>query len=335
MIMTLLQALYDERVPLPSDFKAYLSALEDIEYFAIAPQVYTLLEEGDRLDRTPPFFRARLKELYRESLHRNLYIHLETDRLLDRFEAEGIDAIPLKGTRFAEKYFSRVGARPTSDIDVLIRAADVERARSCLRSLGFTIEGRRIEQHFHSAQAKPLPGSTVPLPVELHWSLLTERTSSFDVDELWEEAVPRESYKHIKELSDYHAFYMICLHGWKHALDSPKYFLDIAQMIHRAGGRLDTDRLFGDALVHRTHRRLTSTLSIVYNQFPHLHRVLPLPFQSRSAERLWWNYRAIRHKDEKDLRQYMRLAQYQWSDYDSPLHRLSATMQYLRSLSRR
>ena len=350
MTMRFLDALYDDRLPPPTDVEAYRCALEWIEGNGIAPQTYALLSSGDRLERTPPFFRSRLDALHRESLFRNLYFRLETERLLDAFEAEGIDAIPLKGTRFAAKAFGGVGGRPTSDIDVLIRLPDLGRAEACVRALGFVMEGARIEGHFHRSFAKPLPGASTPLPVELHWCLLPEGTSRFDASELWREAVPSGDGKHIFELSEYHAFYLICLHGWKHAFNSPKYYLDVAQMIHTAGPKIDYERLFRDARRHRTARRLTTALSLVYEQLPHLRRRLPFPYQR--MHRLWRARDAFHGEGEppradgarssggerrqgwRKLRQYARLARYQWLDYDSPMHAFAATVQWLRAWRR-
>jgi hypothetical protein len=347
MTMTFFDSLYEGRLPPPTDLEAYRCALEWIERYGIAPQTYVLLAE--RLERTPPFFRSRLESLHRESLHRNLYIRLETERLLDAFEAEGIDVIPLKGTRFAAKVFGGVGGRPTSDIDVLIRRPDLARAEACVRALGFVMEGERIEGHFHRSFAKPIPGAPTPLPVELHWSLLPEGTSRFDASELWREAVPSGAGKHVFELSDHHAFYLICLHGWKHAFNSPKYYLDIAQTIHAAGPKLDYELLFRDARRHRTLRRLRSSLSVAYEQLPHLQLLLPFPYRRmhrrrRDRDAFFWESppRSAGARTDaggewpawRKLRQYARLARYQWLDYDSPLHAFAATVQWLRAWRR-
>ncbi len=43
---------------------------------------------------------------------------------------------------------------------------------------------------------------------------------------MWNDSSTIEGYQHVRELSDLHTFYMICLHGWRHNLDSLKYFID-------------------------------------------------------------------------------------------------------------
>jgi hypothetical protein len=87
----------------------------------ISPQVYFLLKEHGKLDETPDFFHNQLKENYKKVFFQNLFIKSQLELLLQDFENKGIDVIPLKGVYFAEKYFGNIGARRTSDIDLLIR----------------------------------------------------------------------------------------------------------------------------------------------------------------------------------------------------------------------
>ena len=75
------------------------------------------------------------------------------------------------------------------------------------------IEETRIPYHFHSSYSKPLPMSNIPLTVELHWHIVKENTANFQIEELWNDSTTIEGYQHIKELSDLHTFYLICLHG--------------------------------------------------------------------------------------------------------------------------
>lgn len=123
-----------------------------------------------------------------------------------------------------------------------------------------------ISSHFHYRFNKELPGSQVPLTVELHWDLVRKNTAELDINDFWNQAIPIEQSQYVKELSDDHTFYMICFHGWRHNLQSLKYFLDIIQMIHILGGKLNYHALFKDAAAHKTLKRIVRTLSIVYRR---------------------------------------------------------------------
>ncbi|MDQ0115556.1 nucleotidyltransferase domain-containing protein [Paenibacillus harenae] len=330
MIWSLLQAIYDTSVPIPSEPEILEPALDDVEYFHVAPQVYQLLKQQERLGGLPAAYRDRLKLKYDETVRTNLYIHYENERILQAFEDSGIAVIPLKGVRFAMKYFGHIGARGTSDIDLLLHESDMKRAEACIRQFGFTCEEKPIRAHFHRSFSKPLAGTNHSLTVELHWGLLMEGTSSFSIAPFWREAEPLKPYKQVMELSEYHQFYMICLHGWKHALDSPKYLIDIVQLLEVSGDRISFDRLLQDASIHRTYKRIASTLSVVYKQFPYLEARKPLKLANRRGN--WWYYDAGRGKKKNALLRYARFLQYQWLDFDSPIHSLAASIHYMESL---
>src|SRR5207249_983418 len=151
--------------------------------------------------------------------------------------------------------------------------------------------------------------SDLPLVVELHWSLVKENTSRFDINDFWDQAKPVAHFSHIKELSENHIFYMICLHGWRHNLDSLKYFIDIIQVIHKYRLVLDYQEIFTLAADHQTLKRMMRTLSIVYQQFPHLNNVLRFPVKKKKN---LWEYRPV-----KGLKQYVDFLDYQFCSFES------------------
>jgi hypothetical protein len=304
-------ALYKPQAPVPLDDHYYHKVIRDIEHDGIHSQVYFLLKQNGMLTQTPTFFQAYLKEKYDKGLFQNLFIKNQTDILLRRFEEQGIDVIPLKGVYFAEKYFGHIGARATSDIDLLIRFKDLNQAIESVKALGFSVEEEPIPGHFHCSFSKSLPHSPVPLVVELHWGLVKEETSKFDINDIWNESKEIGEYSHVRELSHMHCFYMICLHGWRHNLDSLKYFIDIIQMIHQYSEELDYQKQFKIAETHQTLKRMIRTLSIVYEQFPHLNNVIKLPFKRKT---LW------RHHNVKGLKQYLDYFDYQFFSYDTVKH---------------
>lgn len=311
MSFDFVSALYKPQVLMPLDDHYYHKVLRDIENDGIQSQVYFLLKQSGLLKQTPTFFQAYLKENYDTGLFQNLFIKNQTDLLLKRFEEQGIDVIPLKGVYFAEKYFGHIGARATSDIDLLVRFQDLNQATESVKALGFSVEEEPIPGHFHCSFSKRLPHSPIPLVVELHWGLVKDETSKFDINDIWRESKTVGQYSYIRELSHMHCFYMICLHGWRHNLESLKYFIDIIQMIHQSGDELDYEELFKMAETHQTLKRLTRTLSIVYEQFPHLNHVAKLPFNRKT---LW------RHRNVKGLKQYMDFFDYQFFSYDTVKH---------------
>ncbi|MEH7440351.1 nucleotidyltransferase family protein [Neobacillus drentensis] len=312
MSIEMVKLIYEQNTVLPQDDKFYQRAIQFIEEDGISAQVYFLLKQQGRLSQTPSFFQQRLKESYDKGLFQNLLIKNQTDEILKVFEGNGIDVIALKGVYFAERYFGHIGARSTSDIDLLIPFKELDQSIESIKSLGFTVEEEKIPGHFHCSFSKKLPGSTMPLVVELHWNIVKENTSQFNINDLWGQAEHVSNFQHVKELSPNHLFYMICLHGWRHNLESMKYFLDIIQLIHILGNEIDYDKLLKLAASHKTLRRLKRTLSIVYNQFPHLSKVKRLPFEVKTTR---WEYQRV-----KGLKQYADFLDYQFLSYDTFKH---------------
>lgn len=320
MTIDLIRSLYDPSCPIPNSVTYYEKAIEDIEFFGISSQVYHLLKRTEKLDMTPQFFQKRLRKVYEEGLYQNIFINNQTDLILQKLEENNIEVIPLKGVVFAKKYFGEIAARLTSDIDILIKPKDQMKVITIVRELGFTHEEEFIPNHFHRSFSKMLPGCTIPLTVEVHWDLLKRNTSNLVIDEFWAEATPYKDFKYVKELSDYHTFYMITLHGWKHNLNSLKYFIDIIQMIHYLGNQLNFNKFIKDATLHKTRNRLLRTLAVVYQQFPHLKQVQEIHLLKNNY--LWWEYTSSLDFNSSSIKKYISYFHFQIFDLDAPKHRI-------------
>ncbi|WP_141431123.1 nucleotidyltransferase family protein [Bacillus sp. 03113] len=161
MSIEFIQALYDQSCPLPENPNDYQSVLEDIEYFQLSATVYHLLKQQGRPKQTPDFFQNRLQQEYQQVFYNNLYIKNQLNLILDTFETNGIPTIPL-----AETYFGHFSARRTTDIDLLIRKDDMEKAVECVKSLGYTIERNYAPYMYHYTFSRMIPHSPVPLTID-------------------------------------------------------------------------------------------------------------------------------------------------------------------------
>lgn len=284
-----LQTLYDPNRPVALQDHDYTSLLRDIEVFMIHSQVYHLLKSTGRLDSTPEFFRYHLKKQYDLILYQNMILRHHEDRICKALDERSIEAIPLKGTRFAERSFGSIAARGTSDIDILVHPRDLKRSIACIQEMGFTAE-KKI--HNHAVLSKEHERTANPLIVELHWTLEKKFGSELDDDPFWKKASRIEPFTNIYELSLIDTFYFICLHGIRHRMDSLKYILDIAQLLQQYGERIDYGLLMEQASKDKTVRRIQTALSIVYSQFPHLSKINPLPFLALNTH---WEYGMIRN----------------------------------------
>ncbi len=313
LVSQLLKSIYDPLTDLPDDDKNYEEMLLSEEIPCISPQLYILLKEQNLIDQTPKFFQDYIKESHTQTLYKNLFIKHQTDKIFQELDRVKVEVIPLKGVFFSERYFGELGARPTSDIDLLVNGSSVHNAIESMEELGFILEEQPLTGHFHCTLSKELPGSLVPLCVEIHWDIIKEDTSNLEIAELWEEAILLDGYQHVYELSFYHTFYLMCLHAWRHNLDSMKCYMDLTQLLIVSGHQIDYMRLKSDAKRHKTWTRIVRTLSILYQDFPFMKKVAYFPFE-----------RPIRYSfstKEKGAMKYVNFLDYHLFSYDTPKHR--------------
>ncbi|WP_456277327.1 nucleotidyltransferase family protein [Bacillus sp. AK128] len=314
MLDTFISELYDPSEVLPKQAEYYQRLLNEIDQHGISSQIYNVLHRQGRLNQTPVFFQEYLHKEYKETLYLNLFIKNQLKMILSAFEEKSIEVIPIKGIGFAEHYFGHIGARGTSDIDILINREDLVSAIECVKSLGFILLDEQIPFHFHVSLSKNIPGSPLPLNVEIHWNIVKDQTSSFEISEFWKRSSNMEGYEYVKKLSDYHTFYLICLHGWRHNLDSAKYYIDLIQLIMYVKD-IDYKLLLEDARRHKTYRRMIRTLSILYKEFPFLHKVIRFPYAKDK------NYiTTFNNQDASKLEVYKDFIAFQFLSYDSFRH---------------
>ena len=282
MLISLLRSLYDSETALSWEAVQYERVLNDIELFALSNQIYHLHQEKASF-QAPDVFMDKLRVNYMKGLHQNLFVKHKEEEAMFRFEEAGIPVIPIKGIHFAERYFNHFAARVSSDIDLLVPAARLDQAIECMTTLGYMHETTRD----HHARMPDKNG----FMLELHWTLDKTHWSDLHVEPFWQGAEQCKNYEHVKQLTDLHTFYFICLHGARHHMDSLRYLLDIVQMIHRCGQKLDYKELVDQAGFDKTSKRIQAVLSIVYRQFPHLHDLKPLPFEVIDTH---WDYNVIR-----------------------------------------
>lgn len=282
MVIPLLRSLYDTERPCPGSWWESAQTMHDMELFAIHAQVYHLPQTTHRLDPLPEEVLSKLKARHTQGMYQNLVMKHKETEALELLDKHGLEVIPLKGVRFAERYFGHYAARITSDMDLLVRAERLQEAIACLVVHGYDFE--IIKDH----HARPHKDGMM---VEPHWTLDKRDWSDLDPESFWHSATAVNGYRHVKELTPLHTFYFICLHGARHQMDSVRYLIDIVQMLHTHSRHIDYGRLMELTSVDKTSKRIQAVLSIVYQQFPHLQTFKPLPFDLLDTH---WDYDTVR-----------------------------------------
>ena len=117
-------------------------------------------------------FEAALAESLEATRRQAALVQLISTRVQASLEEAGIRSAPLKGPQLGEALYGEPGRRPSSDIDLLVAGAELQRAVSVVRELGYAPPGDHVGPnglpllHFALVHER----SELP-PVELHWCI--------------------------------------------------------------------------------------------------------------------------------------------------------------------
>jgi hypothetical protein len=117
------------------DWEALLAAGRRHHLLPLLYERLRAVEDG----RIPPGVMARLRSAYYTNLLRNQRLGAELAEVVEALRGEGVEAIVLKGGALAPTVYPNPAQRPMADLDLLVRAEDVERAGAVLESLGFRL----------------------------------------------------------------------------------------------------------------------------------------------------------------------------------------------------
>ncbi len=118
--------------------------------------------------RLPAWFAERTAAARTMARQHGLLQHTLTSRITDALESEGIRAVPLKGTALAAAVHGDLGARLSTDLDLLVPQASMDAAVAVVTRLGWT-EDRLSAPDDGLPRLHRVLGQPGLPPVEIHW----------------------------------------------------------------------------------------------------------------------------------------------------------------------
>jgi Uncharacterised nucleotidyltransferase len=182
---------------------------------------------------------ARLKANYQENLARNLLLTAELCRILQTLAAEGIEAVPYKGPALAIYAYGKLDLRRFVDLDILVRKADVLRAKDLLTAQGFICgtpwtdaQQALLMRTQHNLSLSREDGR---LLVELHWEVASSLfASSLQAEDLWGRLnTMRLNDVTVQSLSTEDLLLSLCVHGSKHFWERLAWICDVAELVKK------------------------------------------------------------------------------------------------------
>jgi hypothetical protein len=125
-------------------------------------------------ERIPPEAADRLSRAYLDSAKRSLVLAAATSDTVSYLAADGIPVIVLKGSPLGCSLYADPAQRPSFDLDLLIRPADLARALEVLARDGYTMGpylGRFPAHTLLQLDCEIVLQHPRRMPIELHWAI--------------------------------------------------------------------------------------------------------------------------------------------------------------------
>ncbi len=192
-----------------------------------------------------PTVAARLERRATAVAARNLQLNTELERILHVLNRANIPVILLKGAALNLTLYPRLDLRPMSDLDLLVRPQDADRAvralteQGCRRGMDLVRDGFFPQYHY---ECELISGSVVPVRIDLHARPLRPLRyfRTMPTDAFWEDArVVRvgQSEGLIPSLET--MFIHLAAHAAFHGCSRALWLYDIKRFADDAGHTMD------------------------------------------------------------------------------------------------
>jgi hypothetical protein len=206
----------------------------------------------------------RLGNAYNLTLRRNVGLASETDRLTDGLNARDIEVIPLKGPLTSEIIFGDLGAYPSSDIDLLIKVEDIDRAKEYLESDGYRLNDSCFDtcRNFYIEELYHISLSNGQYTIEPHWNLFF-RYFTAPPDFWWEESITLHSEDHDYQwLSPEKNILYNSFRTFFKVFDQLRFLVMLSEIIRYHTDEIDWEKLFHYAKTYKFENVLRITLKL-------------------------------------------------------------------------
>jgi putative nucleotidyltransferase-like protein len=235
----------------------------------VYPLLYQTLKHFGRLVPTEVLARLRL-DTYQNAA-RNLLAKRELSQVLRRFQEHDITVMPIKGHVWAESLYGHIALRVFTDLDILVPADRVLKAKCTLLSLGYrpglslnpAEEGLYIRTD-HEYHFNRISEEQVLFRVEIHWNALPGYCVPLDPWLLWRNAsqVEIESVRYA-QMSPESQFLAMCLHAWKHSWTSLQWVCDLNEFVSSNSGRMNWSEIYAWTQALGIDKIVSTSLSVL------------------------------------------------------------------------
>ena len=236
----------------------------------VGPLFYSRLPQLTNSTLIPAGSKEKLKQAYLITLSRGIMLYNVFTKVAELLKNNNVDFIVLKGTYLAEKLYGDIALRQFSDIDLLIREEDGEKAQQVLKDAGFQSNDYPMAEFLRKnvgfEHYPPLVFQGVP--VELHVRL-NRPGEQFQIvtDSVWQHAemVSLQGIEvKVPDLTD--VLIHTCVHLHKHFRDGQVQFTgfnDIVNLLDTESDKINWDELSDRCRMYRCEEIVFTYLLLV------------------------------------------------------------------------
>jgi hypothetical protein len=205
------------------------------EHHGVQPLVYQALANSG--SGVPAEAMRALQRSYQTNLHKAMLLARELIQIVDHLSARRIDVLPYKGLALAEMIYGDLALRPTSDIDLLIRAKDLPRIREVVAELGYkphlSFSAAEERAYLKSGYECAFDGPAGPNLLEVQWAIQPRFYAvDFDMEQLFSRAAAIEVAGHaMRTPCAEDLFIVLSLHAAKHVWARLMWLCDLARIV--------------------------------------------------------------------------------------------------------
>jgi hypothetical protein len=184
-----------------------------------------------------PQLHRRLHEVMRRTAAASLLLSAELIKVLNILQAHHVQAVPLKGPVLAAMLCDEIAWRESCDLDLLVRRADIARARQALCDAGYRVDSRlppgEENARFHWRSQLILWREGGGPAIDLHWQLLPSLfPAARYFDSVWERLETAAFQgREMAALCPLDQLFFLCAHAARHSWHSLRQAADIARLI--------------------------------------------------------------------------------------------------------
>ena len=229
--------------------------------------VFAHAAEVGLLPVMPAEIAESLQTAYRNFWIWNRRLRGELPRINDALKAHNIDVIAFKGVTLAERLYGEIALRPIGDIDLLVRAEDLDACGRILARIGYApVPGRAKQSQWHALVNRALNfRHDAGFLLDVHWAVTSQPAYvvSFPLAEIWQSAERMQLVgRSVRRLSAADELRYLCYHyAAQHEDKRLIWLVDIAEIVRTLPPTWDWGQFAADTIV----RGLATPVSVALN----------------------------------------------------------------------